>query len=192
MIRQYQHPDNAPLSLSNNKVISIFEDSQGMLWLTTSLGVNKFNPRTEAFTHFKHDPNDKESLSSNHSWYVGQMTASTLWVSTFGGLDIINTQTNAVSQFALPLSEDVAFSVITDSRGKIWIGTQDSGLMDLTPAEAIRCFRLRKATQLLTEGHSVGKVAFEIGFNSHSYFSQCFKAQYGCMPSQYLEGLAGK
>ncbi len=58
-------------------------------------------------------------------------------------------------------------------------------LLDLSPVESIRSYRLKKAAELLTDGVSPSVVAHQVGFTSHSYFSQCFKAQYQCMPSGY-------
>jgi DNA-binding response OmpR family regulator len=60
-------------------------------------------------------------------------------------------------------------------------------LLDLTPKESIRNFRLKKAAQMLARGKAPSDVAHQVGFTSHSYFSQCFKVQYNCMPSAYRE-----
>ena len=67
------------------------------------------------------------------------------------------------------------------------LGRKMKSLLDLTPAESIRSFRLKKAAQLLREGQTPSIVAHQVGFSSHSYFSQCFKAQFNCMPSVYAE-----
>lgn len=58
-------------------------------------------------------------------------------------------------------------------------------LLDLTPKESIRRFRLKKAAELLMQGFAPGDVAYKVGFASHSYFSQCFKAQFNCSPSSF-------
>ncbi|MFT4929532.1 MAG: signal transduction histidine kinase/DNA-binding response OmpR family regulator, partial [Phenylobacterium sp.] len=58
-------------------------------------------------------------------------------------------------------------------------------LLDMSPVESIRSYRLKKAAELLSSGVSPSVVAHEVGFTSHSYFSQCFKAQYQCMPSSF-------
>jgi len=52
--------------------------------------------------------------------------------------------------------------------------------------ELIRDFRLQKAKQLLDQHWgSVSQVAYEVGFSNPSYFSKCFKDQYGVLPSEY-------
>ncbi|MCE7040103.1 hybrid sensor histidine kinase/response regulator transcription factor [Dyadobacter sp. CY312] len=58
-------------------------------------------------------------------------------------------------------------------------------LLDITPGELIRRYRLQKAAVLLSQGDPVTQVAYQIGFESPSYFSQCFKEQYGITPSAF-------
>ncbi|MDQ2180125.1 helix-turn-helix domain-containing protein [Marinifilum sp. D714] len=59
---------------------------------------------------------------------------------------------------------------------------------DLSPNELIRFVRLRKSAQLLIEAkQSVNEIAYEVGFNSPSYFTRCFKQQFGIAPSEYKE-----
>jgi YesN/AraC family two-component response regulator len=56
-----------------------------------------------------------------------------------------------------------------------------------TVNEFIKAIRLRKALQLLLEGDmTINQVAFEVGFNSHSYFDRCFIKQYGVGPKEYI------
>jgi AraC-like DNA-binding protein len=51
----------------------------------------------------------------------------------------------------------------------------------------IKKIRLKQSLQLLQEGElSIGQVAFEVGFNSHSYFDRCFFRQYGMGPKAYI------
>ena len=57
--------------------------------------------------------------------------------------------------------------------------------VDMNPTEYLRRFRLQKACELLSEGMVSSRVALEVGFSSHSYFSRCFSALYGVAPSKY-------
>jgi signal transduction histidine kinase/DNA-binding response OmpR family regulator len=62
-----------------------------------------------------------------------------------------------------------------------------STLVGLTPSEFIRNHKLSKSTALLLKGLTVSEVAYQVGFESHPYFTQCFKALYGVTPSEYIE-----
>ncbi len=60
-------------------------------------------------------------------------------------------------------------------------------LIDKNPMDLLREYRLEQAAKLLKEGHQINVVAANCGFNSTSYFSQCFKAQYGFTPKKYKQ-----
>ena len=58
-------------------------------------------------------------------------------------------------------------------------------LLNISTNDLIRQYRLQKASQLLASGVHITTVAYQVGFSSPSYFSQCFKEQYGITPSAY-------
>jgi signal transduction histidine kinase/ligand-binding sensor domain-containing protein/CheY-like chemotaxis protein len=51
----------------------------------------------------------------------------------------------------------------------------------------IRAIRLKRAAQMLRK-HSgnISEVAYEVGFNNPSYFSECFHKYFGLLPSDYI------
>ena len=52
-----------------------------------------------------------------------------------------------------------------------------------SPVELLRSTRLKRAYQmLLTTDKSVSEVAYAVGFTAPSYFSKCFKEEYGMVP----------
>ncbi len=60
-------------------------------------------------------------------------------------------------------------------------------LTGYTPNEFIRVRRMKKAAELLkTYKYNVSEVAYMVGINDPFYFSKCFKSQFGCSPSRYL------
>lgn len=62
-----------------------------------------------------------------------------------------------------------------------------------TVHEFIKSIRLRKSlTFLLAEELSISQIAFETGFNSHSYFAKCFTKQYGMGPREYVNKRKGR
>lgn len=54
------------------------------------------------------------------------------------------------------------------------------------PNELIRRIRLNKAARLLERKvGNISEIALEVGFNNPSYFSECFKKQFGVTPSHF-------
>ena len=52
----------------------------------------------------------------------------------------------------------------------------------------IRSFRLRKAAKMMCENkYSVTEVLYTVGFSNPSYFTKCFKKEFGVLPSEYIE-----
>jgi len=79
---------------------------------------------------------------------------------------------------------------MTTSRTVLY--TKLKTLTGQTVHEFIKSIRLRKSLKLLLEGElSVSQVAFEVGFNSHSYFDKCFIKQYKMGPKEYLNKRKG-
>ncbi len=61
-------------------------------------------------------------------------------------------------------------------------------LTGLTPNRYIRKYRMDAGAQLLATGKClVSEVSYNVGFNSASYFSKCFKEEYGCLPQDYMK-----
>ena len=61
-----------------------------------------------------------------------------------------------------------------------------TALTDTTPVAFIRSIRLRRAAALLQEGKlTVNEIAERTGFSSPSYFTKCFKKEFGVLPSEY-------
>ncbi len=62
-----------------------------------------------------------------------------------------------------------------------------SALTGQSPSQFIRSVRLEHAKQLLQENSgNVSEIAFAAGFKNLSYFSRCFRLQFGQAPSFYL------
>ncbi|MDN3659487.1 ATP-binding protein [Ferruginibacter paludis] len=60
-------------------------------------------------------------------------------------------------------------------------------LTNQAPGEVIRNTRLLRAKELLQKKYATpSEVAFKVGFSSHTYFSKCFKEEFGVSPSEIL------
>lgn len=61
-------------------------------------------------------------------------------------------------------------------------------LTGLSTNEYIRKIKMQYAERLLLEGkYNISEVAFRVGINSAVYFRQCFKEEFGMVPSDYLK-----
>ncbi|KAA3614186.1 MAG: response regulator [Calditrichaeota bacterium] len=74
------------------------------------------------------------------------------------------------------------------SLSRVHLHRKLKALVDKSTTEFIRSYRLQHAAKLLSEkNYNVGEIAFRVGFNNLSYFSDSFKKQYGVLPSDYVK-----
>ena len=63
-------------------------------------------------------------------------------------------------------------------------------LTNQTASEFITYIRLSKALKLFKSGNTnIEEVGFTVGLNSHSYFTRCFKKQFGESPKEYIQNI---
>lgn len=61
-------------------------------------------------------------------------------------------------------------------------------LTNYSPNELLRQMRLKKAASLLAASDmTIAEIAYEVGFSSPSYFTKCYKEQFGESPTEFLK-----
>ncbi len=139
----YRFEHGNPNSLGNNSMITICPGQGGVLWLaTTGSGVDRFEPATETFIHYRHDPDNPNSLSSNSIPKYGlyEDSQGILWVGTIDkGLDRLDPVSGNFTHYPHDpdnpnsLSSNNIECIYQDSEGMLWIGTSNAGLNRLDP-----------------------------------------------------------
>ena len=72
--------------------------------------------------------------------------------------------------------------------GRIQLYRKVKALTNYSPNEFLRITRLKKAASLLASSEkTVSEIAFEVGFNSSSYFAKCYKEYFGENPTDFLK-----
>lgn len=121
--KTYQRIENTINSLNNNSVLSMLEDAKGILWIGTfGGGINKFNPKTETFTHFT----EKEGLSNNVVYGIISDKNNHLWISTNKGVSYFNPNTKFFRNFedsdGLQSNEFNTGAYFKNQHGEIFFG----------------------------------------------------------------------
>lgn len=58
-------------------------------------------------------------------------------------------------------------------------------LSGMAPGDYLKVVRLNRAAELLRAGNRVTDIYVDVGFSSASYFTKCFKEQFGVLPKDY-------
>ena len=130
-------PDN-PGSLTHNRVMSLYEDRTGVVWIATSQGLDKLEPSRTRFSHDRYRPEDPDSLSADSVTLVAEDSRGNLWIGAEdGGLNRLdrtgrNTRYRHAPEKAGRLRSDTVFALLEDSEGIYWFGT-DSGVERFDP-----------------------------------------------------------
>jgi CheY-like chemotaxis protein len=71
---------------------------------------------------------------------------------------------------------------------RVYLYKKIRSLTGKTPVELIRLMRLKKACELLIKGElTISEICYDVGFSDPRYFSKQFKAEFGVLPSKYIE-----
>lgn len=118
---------NVEDGLSQNSILSIAQDSRGLIWLGTRYGLSKYD--SKKITVYKNKPGDPGSLSNNYILSLLADSRRHLWVGTRDGLNLYDTALDVFKRITLrdPAQPATGSNVINclfeDSKGRIWVGT---------------------------------------------------------------------
>lgn len=115
-------------TISGRRVREIIGNGDGKLWIgTEDASLNLFDPKTGKFDQIPVGDSNQELSYRNIHGLARQ--GDSVWVGTFtGGVNIINTKTGKISNFnsntpGAGLETDDFFSILSDSKKRIWLGT---------------------------------------------------------------------
>jgi signal transduction histidine kinase/ligand-binding sensor domain-containing protein len=118
-------------------VTSIREDRSGNLWVGTyGHGLHRFDKRTGKFKTYRHNPADPYSLSSDFVLRLFVDHNGALWAGTSDALNRFDALTDRFATYKLQPEKGLFFYIelVEDREGKMWVGTESSGLRHFDPA----------------------------------------------------------
>jgi ligand-binding sensor domain-containing protein/two-component sensor histidine kinase len=114
--------------LSQGFVSGISQDRHGLMWITTSDGLNKYDGYN--FTVYHHDPDDPYSIGSDDLTCVFEDSERRLWVGTRqNGLDLFDRENNRFYHIRNNGSEGLRsnsiLNISEDQWGGLWVRTRE-------------------------------------------------------------------
>ncbi len=129
-LTRYLHDPKNENSLGGTYPECIVTDSSGIIWIGLyGMGVDRFDPESNSFTHFRLDPNDTGSLMSDTVSAILVDHLGNLWVGNNGGLDRLDQKTGKFRHYrtdgqdSSSLSCNKVRALYEDHQGTLWVGT---------------------------------------------------------------------
>ncbi len=119
-------------SISHNNILSLLKSNDGILWIGTRNGLNKFENGNPDFIHIRSIAG-KNGLSSKNVNSFIEENDSLLWIGTPDGLNLYNKKSNTSKVFHVDekvkkiFTSNYILCMSEDSKGNKWIGTRDGG-----------------------------------------------------------------
>ena len=126
---QFIHNPNNPNTLGGPYPECLATDDSGNIWIGfTGMGLDKFNPATNTFTHYRHK-DDPQILSNDTVSAVLVDHLGNVWVGSNGGADVLEMKTGKFKHYAndakdsTTLSYNIVRGLYEDKDGEVWVGT---------------------------------------------------------------------
>ncbi|SDL10064.1 Two component regulator propeller [Catalinimonas alkaloidigena] len=123
--------------LVSNKILTLYPERDGTVWVGTQQGVNHISAGGRVVARYQHQPADSLSLSDNAVFCFFRDRQGTLWAGTGQGLSYFDAAQNTFLPLRLAhtpaFSTSTCYAIAEDQDGNLWLGS-DRGLYQLDPA----------------------------------------------------------
>jgi len=123
----FRHNPYKLSSISDDVIWSLYLDKNEILWLGTSNGLNRIDPKIERFYYF----NKENGLDANFIYFIEGDNNGNLWLSTERGIIRFSqlSDTTACSKLlepadGVPFNDNYQFKIYKSKKGKIYVGGQ--------------------------------------------------------------------
>lgn len=134
--KHYRTNYDDPTALNSNRIVCLLHDSKNRLWIgTRAQGIFIYNEKEDNFTPYSNS-------SSHHELkflkYFFEDSKKNIWIATNTGTYILDPHSNKIRTFTVDDNSskfDDINIIQEDSRGIIWLGSYDGGLIRYDPSK---------------------------------------------------------
>lgn len=122
-----------------SSTFSIIEDNKGNVWLGSSIGLLKKEPKKKSFINYRKNQDNPFSIVDNHIHKLYEDNSGIIWIATANGISKYNPKKykfgnyRHIGNLSNTLSGNRITDIIEDKTGSVWIATQSNGLNKLDP-----------------------------------------------------------
>lgn len=127
IVEHLMHKESNINTLSGNLISTIFEDSNGLIWIGTfGDGLNKYNPKTKQIKRYNFDKTNKGFFDKIYSiWEDKRQDVNILWIATSSGLVKLNRVDDTFKYYTMKdgLPNNILYAVLGDDDNNLWISS---------------------------------------------------------------------
>lgn len=141
--------ENKQYPLLHNRIRAVYEDRDQDIWIATDGGVARYDNEKEQFDYC-HITHKQGKLNTNWAYSLYEDKAGKLWIASYmGGLFVVDKKTiiagirsgkfiesnvnYADKTFTQNPLGNIAYNVLSDKTGVMWVNTQQDGLVSIYP-----------------------------------------------------------
>lgn len=134
----FRHDPDKPASVPSDIVMQVHQDDRGRIWVTTRMGLARFNEATQGFTRYVPVPDAPEEML-NYLVKVEHDAEGRLWIGAADGMYGFEPDTGRFQHYDHDPEDDNTvldgpmLSIYCDSAGIVWGGTWHAGLNKIDP-----------------------------------------------------------
>lgn len=123
--KQFRHDPASVYSIQSNYIKKVFCDSRGYTWIGSQNGLARFDPVRGVMERI-----GDSTILNTGVYGMAEDNDGDIWLATWNGISKYNHQKNKIETLNLSdvLTEEHVWSILIDSKGQIWAGTEGGGV----------------------------------------------------------------